>query len=74
MSLFLPTEPKAGLAPLFEVQLDLVIPDLVFHPPLDPGTKDGFCDLLGNLLSGLYRMSSLVPRLAEHSGCCHFQV
>ncbi|XP_014742318.1 PREDICTED: dynein heavy chain 9, axonemal [Sturnus vulgaris] len=67
------TDPKAGLAPLFEVQLDLVIPDLVFHPPLDPGTNDGFCDMVENLLQGIFHISSLVPRLATHSGLCHYQ-
>ncbi|NXB13890.1 DYH9 protein, partial [Rhagologus leucostigma] len=67
------TDPKAGLAPLFEVQLDLVIPDLVFHPPLDPGASDGFCDMVESLLNGIYRVSSLVPRLATHSGFCHYQ-
>ncbi|NXJ23235.1 DYH9 protein, partial [Dicrurus megarhynchus] len=67
------TDPTAGLAPLFEVQLDLVIPDLVFHPPLDPGTNDGFCDTVESLLNGIYRISSLVPRLAPHGSCCHYQ-
>ncbi|NXA70989.1 DYH9 protein, partial [Mohoua ochrocephala] len=67
------TDPKAALAPLFEVQLDLVIPELVFHPPLDPGTSDGFCDMVESLLNGIYRMSSLVPRLAPHSGFGHYQ-
>ncbi|NXH48679.1 DYH9 protein, partial [Dicaeum eximium] len=67
------TDPKAGLAPLFEVQLDLVIPELVFHPPLDPGTNDGFCDMVESLLQGIYHISSLVPRLAVHSGFCHYQ-
>ncbi|NXH56730.1 DYH9 protein, partial [Rhabdornis inornatus] len=67
------TDPKAGVAPLFEVQLDLVIPDFVFHPPLDPGTNDGFCDMVENLLQGIFHISSLVPRLATHSGLCHYQ-
>ncbi|NWI85455.1 DYH9 protein, partial [Pitta sordida] len=67
------TDPKAGLAPLFEVQLDLVIPDLVFHPSLDPGTHDGFYDMVESLLNGIYHISSLVPRLATHSGCSHYQ-
>ncbi|KAJ7420209.1 hypothetical protein BTVI_22374 [Pitangus sulphuratus] len=67
------TDPKAGLAPLFEVQLDLVIPDLVFHPSLDPGTHDGFSDMVESLLNGIYRISSLVPRLATHSGFPHYQ-
>ncbi|NWT02283.1 DYH9 protein, partial [Mionectes macconnelli] len=67
------TDPKAGLAPLFEVQLDLVIPDLVFHPSLDPGTHDGFSDMVESLLNSIYHISSLVPRLAMHSGFRHYQ-
>ncbi|NWX21666.1 DYH9 protein, partial [Aegotheles bennettii] len=67
------TDPKAGLAPLFEVKLDLVIPDLIFHPSLDPGTNDGFYDMVESLLNDIYRISSLVPRLAEHSGFPHYQ-
>ncbi|KAK2516908.1 hypothetical protein Q9233_013474 [Columba guinea] len=68
------TDPKAGLAPLFEVQLDLVIPDLIFQPSLDPGTNDGFYNMVEGLLNDIYRISSLVPRLAEHSGFLHYQV
>ncbi|XP_061318003.1 dynein axonemal heavy chain 9-like [Pezoporus flaviventris] len=67
------TDPKAGLAPLFEVQLDLVIPDLIFHPSMDPGTNDGFYDMVESLLNDIYGISSLVPRLAEHSGFPHYQ-
>ncbi|KFW03432.1 Dynein heavy chain 9, axonemal, partial [Fulmarus glacialis] len=67
------TDPKTGLAPLFEVQLDLVIPDLIFRPSMDPGTNDGFYDMVESLLNDIYRISSLVPRLAEHSGFPHYQ-
>uniref|UniRef100_A0A8C4V4J9 Dynein axonemal heavy chain 17 n=1 Tax=Falco tinnunculus TaxID=100819 RepID=A0A8C4V4J9_FALTI len=56
---------NTGLAPLFEVQLDLVIPDLIFHPSLDPGTNDGFYDIVESLINDIYSISSLVPRLAE---------
>ncbi|NXO76324.1 DYH9 protein, partial [Sitta europaea] len=68
------TDPKAGLAPLFEVQLDLVVSDLVFHPPLDPGASGGFCDMVESLLQGIFHISSLVPRLAAHGGPRHYQV
>uniref|UniRef100_A0A8B9CLP9 Dynein axonemal heavy chain 9 n=1 Tax=Anser brachyrhynchus TaxID=132585 RepID=A0A8B9CLP9_9AVES len=67
------TDPKAGLAPVFEVQLDLVIPDVIFRPSLDPGTNDGFYDMVEGLLNDIYRISSLVPRLAKHSGFPHYQ-
>ncbi|XP_074871093.1 dynein axonemal heavy chain 9 [Carettochelys insculpta] len=68
------TDSKAGLAPLFEVQLDLMVPDLVFHPSLDPGANEGFCDLVEGLVNDIYRISSLVPRVAEHSVFPHYQV
>lgn len=59
---------------MFEVQLDLVIPDVIFRPSLDPGTNDGFYDMVEGLLNDIYRISSLVPRLAKHSGFPHYQV
>uniref|UniRef100_A0A7M4EWH0 Dynein axonemal heavy chain 9 n=1 Tax=Crocodylus porosus TaxID=8502 RepID=A0A7M4EWH0_CROPO len=68
------TEVTAGLAPLFEVQLDLVKPDLVFQPSLDPGANDGFYDIIEGLINDIYRISSLVPRLTEHSIFPHYQV
>uniref|UniRef100_A0A8B9IAP8 Dynein axonemal heavy chain 9 n=1 Tax=Anser brachyrhynchus TaxID=132585 RepID=A0A8B9IAP8_9AVES len=64
---------NTGLAPVFEVQLDLVIPDVIFRPSLDPGTNDGFYDMVEGLLNDIYRISSLVPRLAKHSGFPHYQ-
>uniref|UniRef100_H3A2B2 Dynein axonemal heavy chain 9 n=1 Tax=Latimeria chalumnae TaxID=7897 RepID=H3A2B2_LATCH len=67
------TDPKAGLAPLFEVQLDLIVPDMMFHPALELGATDGFYDLVEGLINDIYRVSSLVPRLAEHSSFPHYQ-
>ncbi|XP_066560773.1 dynein axonemal heavy chain 9 [Amia ocellicauda] len=66
-------DPKAGLAPLFEVQLDLCIPDMVFHPSLEFGASDGFFDTVEGIINDIYRTSSLVPRLAEHSSFPHYQ-
>lgn len=56
------------------MQLDLVIPDLIFHPSMDAGANDGFYDMVESLLNDIYGISSLVPRLAEHSGFLHYQV
>uniref|UniRef100_A0AAR2IP24 Dynein heavy chain 9, axonemal n=1 Tax=Pygocentrus nattereri TaxID=42514 RepID=A0AAR2IP24_PYGNA len=61
------TDQKPGLAPLFEAQLDLQVPELVFHPSLEFGASDGFFDLVESLINDVYRISSLVPRLAEHT-------
>ncbi|KAM8946996.1 dynein axonemal heavy chain 9 [Pelodytes ibericus] len=67
------TDSKAGLAPLFEVALDLVIPDMLFRPSLDLGASDGLYDIIEGLINDIYRISSLVPRLAEHSTFRHYQ-
>ncbi|XP_063312141.1 dynein axonemal heavy chain 9 [Pelobates fuscus] len=67
------TDSKTGLAPLFEVALDLVIPDMVFRPSLDLGASDGLYDIIEGLINDIYRISSLVPRLAEHSTFPHYQ-
>ncbi|XP_043925657.1 dynein axonemal heavy chain 9 [Protopterus annectens] len=66
-------DPKAGLAPLFEAQMDLVAPDTLFHPSLEQGANDGFYDLVEGLLNDIYKMSSLIVRLAEHSNFPHYQ-
>ncbi|XP_030063865.1 dynein axonemal heavy chain 9 [Microcaecilia unicolor] len=67
------TDSKAGLAPLFEVQLDLAIPDMIFRPSLELGASDGFYDMIEGLVNDIYRISSLVARLAEHSPFHHYQ-
>uniref|UniRef100_A0A803TFR0 Dynein axonemal heavy chain 17 n=1 Tax=Anolis carolinensis TaxID=28377 RepID=A0A803TFR0_ANOCA len=59
------TDPKAGLAPLFKVQLDLSVPEMVFHPSLDAGASDSFYDLVEALVNDIFRVSSLMPRLAD---------
>ncbi len=68
------TDQKAGLAPLFEVQLLLQIPEIVFYPSLEFSASDGFHDLVESLINSIFRISALVPRLSEHSGFQHYQV
>lgn len=63
-----------GLAPLFEVHLHLEVPDIVFHPSLEDRAADGFYDLVEGLINDIYRISSLVPRLAEYNNVPHYQV
>uniref|UniRef100_A0A668AEI7 Dynein axonemal heavy chain 17 n=1 Tax=Myripristis murdjan TaxID=586833 RepID=A0A668AEI7_9TELE len=67
------TDQRAGVAPLFEVQLDLRVPDMVFIPSLEFGAADGFCDLVESLINDVYRISSLMPRLAQHCPFPHYQ-
>ncbi|XP_032831905.2 dynein axonemal heavy chain 9 isoform X1 [Petromyzon marinus] len=61
-------------APLFKVRLELVAPELVFSPSLDEqDSGEGLADLVEALVNDVYRVSSLVPRLAVHSSFPHYQ-
>lgn len=62
------------MAPLFEAQLDLKVPDMVFSPPLEFGAGDGLFELVESLISDVFRISSLVPRLAQRGPFPHYQV
>ena len=68
------SECKAGLTPIFEAQLSLAIPELVFCPSLEPGVKGGFYDIVEGLITSIFRISSLVPRLSPQNGSPHYQV
>ena len=68
------TDPKNNPVPLFEAHLELQVPDMVFIPSLDGGIADGFYDLVDGLVGDIYKQSSLIPRLAQHSGQEHYQV
>ncbi|KAK6170907.1 hypothetical protein SNE40_019193 [Patella caerulea] len=59
--------------PLFEARLELQVPDMVFLPSLEYGVADGFYDLVDGLVGDIYKQSSLIPRLAAHSGQEHYQ-
>ncbi|XP_052612854.1 LOW QUALITY PROTEIN: dynein axonemal heavy chain 9 [Peromyscus californicus insignis] len=67
------TECKAGITPIFEAQLSLVPPELIFHPSLDSGVKGGLYDIVESLLSSIFAIPSLVPRLSPHSDSPHYQ-
>uniref|UniRef100_A0A665X2B6 Dynein, axonemal, heavy chain 9 n=1 Tax=Echeneis naucrates TaxID=173247 RepID=A0A665X2B6_ECHNA len=58
---------RTVVAPLFEAQLDLKVPDMVFTPSQEFGTGDSFFELVESLINDVFRISSLVPRLAQHS-------
>nr|XP_060500991.1 dynein axonemal heavy chain 9-like [Panthera onca] len=68
------TESKAGVTPIFEAQLCLVIPELVFSPSLESGVKGGFYDTIEGLVANIFGISSLVPRLSPQDGSLHYQV
>uniref|UniRef100_A0A8D1A5Y0 Dynein axonemal heavy chain 9 n=1 Tax=Sus scrofa TaxID=9823 RepID=A0A8D1A5Y0_PIG len=67
------TECNAGLTPIFEAQLSLAIPELVFCPSLESGAKGGLYDIVDGLVTSVFRISSLVPRLSPQSDSPHYQ-
>ncbi|XP_030610318.1 dynein axonemal heavy chain 9 isoform X3 [Archocentrus centrarchus] len=67
------TDQRAVVAPLFEAQLDLRVPDMVFIPSMEFGTRESLFELVEGLINDVFKISSLVPRLAQHSPFPHYQ-
>lgn len=55
------------LAPLFEAQLKLMEPNIVFIPSLDPADPDNFQSLISQLLDDIMKIASIIPRLSKTS-------
>lgn len=56
-------DPSNNMAPLFEVQLELREPDLIFVPSLDLEKPDGFIKTVEELISDILSMAKLIPRI-----------
>lgn len=67
------TDPKNGMDPLFEAQLELQQPEMIYIPSLELGSAGGFYDLVDSLLGDIFKQSALIPRLAVHSGQKNYQ-
>ncbi|XP_054619923.1 dynein axonemal heavy chain 9-like isoform X2 [Dunckerocampus dactyliophorus] len=67
------TDEKNATVPLFEAQLDLRVPDMVFIPSLEFGERDTLFDLMESLINDVFRVSSLVPRLSQNCAFPHYQ-
>lgn len=63
------TDTKTSPDPLFEAQLKLDPPEILFSP--SPG---GFLEQIQGLISNIYEQSSLIPRIAKHLGQDDYQV
>lgn len=55
--------PNNKLAPLFEAQLELLDPDMVFAPSLDPSDEKGFTAMIKGIIDDILKMSSLIERI-----------
>lgn len=62
--------------PLFEIQLRLDPPDLMFMPPLepDPDEPQSFIEIIEDLINSIYKQASLIKRIADHIGQTDYQV
>jgi dynein heavy chain len=65
---------KGNPDPLFEAQLLLKPPEMVFLPSMHFGDTDGFYDLIEELVGSVYRQGSLIKRIAKHLGVENYQV
>ncbi|XP_049632688.1 dynein axonemal heavy chain 9 [Suncus etruscus] len=68
------TECKTGLTPIFEAQLSLEIPELIFYPSMDSEVKWSFHNIVESFITNIFGISALVPRLSPQTGCPHYQV
>lgn len=67
-------DPANNHAPLFESRLELLDPDLIFIPSLDPDDPNGFNNLLIVLIDDILKMASLVPSLKNDAKDCYMQI
>ncbi|KAM4843232.1 dynein axonemal heavy chain 17 [Thomomys bottae] len=54
-----------GIAPLFEVRMELDEEGLTFNPSLEIGLDEGFLSLIEGLVNDIYNVARLIPRLAK---------
>ena len=47
---------------------------MVFSPSLELGAGDGLYELVEGLVNDVYKTSTLIARLAQHSALPHYQV
>lgn len=62
------TKDKEGMPPLLEAKLELQSPEMVFNPSLEQDSPNGFGALVEDLLEDVFKVASLVPRIAKHKG------
>ena len=66
------TDEKKKIEPLFELQLELFHPTIIFRPPLDERKVNNFFDMTTDIVDDIYKMAELFPRIAKvlAFNCC----
>ncbi|XP_036920260.1 dynein heavy chain 17, axonemal [Sturnira hondurensis] len=54
-----------GIAPLFEIRMELGEEGMTFSPSLEVGSEHGFLALIEGLVNDIYNAAKLIPRLAK---------
>lgn len=67
-------DPANNLAALFESRLELIDPDIVFVPSLDPNDPKGFNHLLAGLIEDITHMTSLIRRVRSDTDETYHQI
>ena len=59
------TDEKKDISVLFDVKLELCEPDVIFRPSLDVKMINNFRDISESILSDIFTMAELVPRISN---------
>ncbi|XP_049749389.1 dynein axonemal heavy chain 11 isoform X2 [Elephas maximus indicus] len=68
------TEKQLKPAPVFQAQMILMPPEIVFKPSLEREAGDGFYDLVEEMICNSFRMSSQMQRVASHLEITNYQI
>ncbi|XP_014668470.1 PREDICTED: LOW QUALITY PROTEIN: dynein beta chain, ciliary-like [Priapulus caudatus] len=68
------TDHEQPLTPLFEAQLELQAPELVFSPSLVYGREHSLYAIIDDLLRDVFAMASYIARVARHLGHDNYQM
>jgi dynein heavy chain len=60
--------------PLFEIQLRLDQPELLFTPSMEIEEPESFYLIIQDLIQSVYKQASLIQRIAKHIGANDYQV
>jgi dynein heavy chain len=60
--------------PLFEIQLRLDPPEILFAPSLEPDVDDCFLNQIKQLVESVYKQTTLIKRIASHLNKENYEV
>lgn len=64
---------KHEIAPMLEIQLELVVPDIVWIPELGSGAAPGVRDMFNKMFKSFLEIATLIKRLDTGEGMFQFR-